>query len=64
MDIVNGGLFQSPVYETYGRIIAERRFEPAGFKMMLGLKDVRLLLAAAESASVPCLSPASCAISF
>jgi 3-hydroxyisobutyrate dehydrogenase-like beta-hydroxyacid dehydrogenase len=53
MDIVNGGLFQSPVYETYGGIIAERRFEPAGFKMTLGLKDVRLLLAAAEAASVP-----------
>jgi len=53
MEIVNGGLFQSPVYETYGGIIAERRFEPAGFKMTLGLKDVRLLLAAAEAASVP-----------
>ena len=53
LEIVNGGLFQSPVYETYGGIIAERRFEPAGFKMALGLKDVRLLLAAAESLSVP-----------
>jgi 3-hydroxyisobutyrate dehydrogenase-like beta-hydroxyacid dehydrogenase len=53
LEIVNGGLFQSPVYETYGGIIADRRFEPAGFKMTLGLKDVRLLLAAAESASVP-----------
>jgi len=53
MEIVNGGLFQSPVYETYGGIIAERRFEPAGFKMTLGLKYVRLLLAAAEAASVP-----------
>jgi 3-hydroxyisobutyrate dehydrogenase-like beta-hydroxyacid dehydrogenase len=53
LEIVNGGLFQSPVYETYGAIIAERRFEPAGFKMTLGLKDVRLLLAAADSAAVP-----------
>lgn len=53
LDIVNGGLFESPVYETYGNIIAARRFEPPGFKMTLGLKDVRLLLAAAESASVP-----------
>jgi 3-hydroxyisobutyrate dehydrogenase-like beta-hydroxyacid dehydrogenase len=53
LEIVNGGLFQSPVYETYGAIIAERRFAPAGFKMTLGLKDVRLLLAAAESAAVP-----------
>ena len=53
LEIVNGGLFQSPVYETYGGIIADRRFEPAGFKITLGLKDVRLLLAAAESAAVP-----------
>ncbi len=53
MDIVNGGLFQSPIYENYGRIIAARRFEPAGFKLRLGLKDVRLLLAAAEEQAVP-----------
>lgn len=46
-------LYQSPVYETYGRIIAEERFEPAGFKMLLGLKDVRLVLAAGEAAAVP-----------
>jgi 3-hydroxyisobutyrate dehydrogenase-like beta-hydroxyacid dehydrogenase len=53
LEIVNGGLFQSPVYENYGNIIAERRFEPVGFKMILGLKDARLLLAAAEQAAVP-----------
>jgi 3-hydroxyisobutyrate dehydrogenase-like beta-hydroxyacid dehydrogenase len=28
-------------------------FEPAGFKLPLGLKDNRLLLAAAEEAAVP-----------
>ena len=52
MEIVNGNLIQSPIYENYGKIIAERRFEPAGFKLRLGLKDVRLLLAAAEERSV------------
>jgi 3-hydroxyisobutyrate dehydrogenase-like beta-hydroxyacid dehydrogenase len=36
-----------------GNIIAERRFEQVGFKMILGLKDARLLLAAAEAAAVP-----------
>lgn len=46
-------LFQSPVYENYGRMIAEERFEPAGFKMTLGLKDARLVLAAADAAGVP-----------
>jgi 3-hydroxyisobutyrate dehydrogenase-like beta-hydroxyacid dehydrogenase len=46
-------LFQSPVYEGYGRAIVEDRFEPAGFKMTLGLKDARLVLAAADAAGVP-----------
>jgi 3-hydroxyisobutyrate dehydrogenase-like beta-hydroxyacid dehydrogenase len=53
LEIVNGSLFQSPIYENYGKLIAEGRFEPAGFKLRLGLKDVRLLLAAAESHAVP-----------
>jgi len=52
LEILNT-LYQSPVYETYGRIIAEERFEPPGFKMLLGLKDVRLVLAAGETAAVP-----------
>jgi len=53
LEIVNGSLFQSPIYENYGRIVGERRYEPAGFKLRLGLKDVRLLLAAAEAHGVP-----------
>ncbi len=53
LEIVNGSLFQSPIYESYGKIIAEQRYEPAGFKLLLGLKDVRLLLAAAEAAAAP-----------
>lgn len=52
LEILNT-LFQSPVYEGYGRLMAERRFEPAGFKMTLGLKDVRLALAAADAVSAP-----------
>lgn len=53
LEIVNGSLFQSPIYENYGKLIAAGRFEPAGFKLRLGLKDVRLLLAAAEAREVP-----------
>ena len=47
------GFFQSPVYENYGRLIAEERFQPAGFTMTLGLKDVRLVLAASEAVKAP-----------
>jgi 3-hydroxyisobutyrate dehydrogenase-like beta-hydroxyacid dehydrogenase len=52
LEIVNG-LFKSPVYETYGRIIAEARFEPAGFKLELGLKDARLVLQTADENASP-----------
>lgn len=52
LEIANA-VFQSPVYEGYGKVIVEKRFEPAGFRMELGLKDVRLVLAAADSAAVP-----------
>ncbi len=38
---------------SYGPIIAEKRFEPAGFPMRLGRKDVDLALAAANGADVP-----------
>jgi len=48
MDIINS-FFQSPVYRNYGNIMIERRFDPAGFKLKLGLKDVRLALAAAQN---------------
>jgi 3-hydroxyisobutyrate dehydrogenase-like beta-hydroxyacid dehydrogenase len=53
LEIVNGSFFQSPIYENYGKIMAGQRFEPAGFKLRLGLKDVRLVLAAAEEAAAP-----------
>jgi 3-hydroxyisobutyrate dehydrogenase-like beta-hydroxyacid dehydrogenase len=38
---------------SYGPIIAEKRFEPAGFPMRLGRKDVGLALAAAGDAELP-----------
>lgn len=53
LEILTGSLFTAPVYRTYGAIIASERFQPAGFKLPLGLKDNRLVLAAAEDAAVP-----------
>ena len=50
--VVTGTLFAAPAYRTYAELIAERRFEPAGFKAPLGQKDVRLALAAGEAAGV------------
>lgn len=53
LEVMTGSLFAAPVYRTYGGMIAADNFEPVGFRMPLGLKDNRLVLAAAEEASVP-----------
>ena len=52
LDLLTSTLFGAPVYKTYGALIADERFEPAGFAAPLGQKDIRLLLAAAEDLSV------------
>lgn len=52
-ELIGQSLFPGPVYQGYGRLIAEKRFEPVGFKARLGLKDVRLALAAADAATTP-----------
>jgi 3-hydroxyisobutyrate dehydrogenase-like beta-hydroxyacid dehydrogenase len=53
LDMLTSTLFDAPVYKTYGRLIVERKFEPAGFAAVLGQKDIRLTLAAADSLRVP-----------
>ena len=51
--LLTSTLFDAPVYKGYGRLIADRKFEPAGFAASLGQKDIRLALAAAEELQVP-----------
>jgi 3-hydroxyisobutyrate dehydrogenase-like beta-hydroxyacid dehydrogenase len=53
LELICGDLFPSPILKAYQEVIGEQRFTPAGFAMHLGLKDLRLVLAAAESAQVP-----------
>ncbi len=52
LEIMNA-LFGSPFIANYGRIIAREQFEPALFALRLGLKDVRLVLQAAEECAAP-----------
>jgi hypothetical protein len=52
-EVMTGSLFASPAYRVYAALIGERRFEPAGFRMPLGLKDVRLALEAGEAKHAP-----------
>jgi 3-hydroxyisobutyrate dehydrogenase-like beta-hydroxyacid dehydrogenase len=53
LDVINGALFQSPLYASYGALIADEKYEPAGFRLRLALKDTRLAMEAADAVSVP-----------
>ncbi|MGC8493536.1 MAG: NAD(P)-dependent oxidoreductase [Syntrophobacteraceae bacterium] len=53
VDFLTATLFGAPVYNTYGKLIAEQKFEPAGFAAPLGLKDIRLAMEAADSLRAP-----------
>jgi 3-hydroxyisobutyrate dehydrogenase-like beta-hydroxyacid dehydrogenase len=53
LNVLTNTLFAAPVYKGYGALIAERRYEPPGFRLALGLKDMRLVLEAADSARTP-----------
>ncbi len=53
VDILTSTLFGAPIYKTYGTLLADGEFEPAGFAAPLAQKDIRLVLAAAEDLRVP-----------
>lgn len=53
LDFLTSSLFTAPIYKTYGTLIAEKKFKPAGFAAPLGFKDARLALAAGEALRVP-----------
>lgn len=43
----------SPLHHSYASIMAEERFEPAGFRLALGLKDINLILGTAAASVTP-----------
>ena len=53
LDVLTKTIFSAPVYVNYSALIAEKRYQPPGFTLALGLKDVRLALTAGEAAHVP-----------
>jgi 3-hydroxyisobutyrate dehydrogenase-like beta-hydroxyacid dehydrogenase len=46
-------LFACPVYQNYGRALAEERYQPPGFRLALALKDINLVMETAASSTVP-----------
>ncbi len=53
LDFLTSTLFTAPVYKTYGGLIVEGKHDQVGFALPLGLKDVRLVLQAADAQAVP-----------
>ena len=51
--LIESPLFTGAVYEGYGRMIGERDYSDARFPVAMGLKDVELILQAAEHIDVP-----------
>ncbi len=52
-DLFSQTLFGCTIYQNYGRMIAQQQYEPAGFKLSLGLKDVTLALQTARASQMP-----------
>jgi 3-hydroxyisobutyrate dehydrogenase-like beta-hydroxyacid dehydrogenase len=52
LQVVNQGLFQSPFYELYGKLMIEPPVKPGG-TVSLGEKDARLFLDAAHESNAP-----------
>jgi 3-hydroxyisobutyrate dehydrogenase-like beta-hydroxyacid dehydrogenase len=53
LEVLTGTLFNAPIYHTYGELLVEDRFRPAGFAAPLGLKDMNLADSAATASRVP-----------
>ncbi len=51
IDLMTSTLFSAPVYQSYGKQIAEQRFEGGG--ILMSYKDVGLALAAGGDANLP-----------
>jgi 3-hydroxyisobutyrate dehydrogenase-like beta-hydroxyacid dehydrogenase len=52
-DVMTEGLFAAPAYKGYGKLIAEEDYATVGFTAALGLKEIRLILSAADRQHVP-----------
>lgn len=52
-DFFGSTLFNAPIYQNYGKLIANKQYEPVGFKAKLGLKDARLAFALAQKSETP-----------
>ncbi len=46
-------LFNAPIFQNYGKLIANKQYEPVGFKSKLGYKDARLAFKLSQTSESP-----------
>ncbi|MDR6941294.1 NAD(P)-dependent oxidoreductase [Mucilaginibacter pocheonensis] len=46
-------LFNAPIFQNYGKLIAGKQYEPVGFKSKLGYKDARLAFKLSQASETP-----------
>lgn len=51
MNMLTQTLFAAPIYINYGNLLLKELFQPAGFALRLGLKDVNLVLQQSHTAN-------------
>ena len=51
-EVLSGRLFTGAVFKNYGLMVLNRQYEPAGFALTLGLKDINLARSAAAELGV------------
>ena len=44
MNMITQSVFAAPVYINYGNILLKEMYQPAGFTLRLGLKDINLVM--------------------
>ncbi len=52
-DMMGATLFSCPIYQIYSKLLNAGKFEDAGFRLVLGLKDVNLAVDTAEACAMP-----------
>jgi 3-hydroxyisobutyrate dehydrogenase-like beta-hydroxyacid dehydrogenase len=52
-DFFGSTIFNAPIYQNYGKLIANKQYEPVGFKASLGYKDARLAVKLAQLSKTP-----------
>jgi 3-hydroxyisobutyrate dehydrogenase-like beta-hydroxyacid dehydrogenase len=52
-DFFGSTLFNAPIYQNYGKLIANKQYQPVGFKAKLGYKDARLAFRLSQTSETP-----------